>query len=155
MSPFLWSTSTPVSDFWWCLLWISKPEWVALFTLGGGVRVIWQSLSLVDPRGRQDGRPQHTLLGPISFISMQIPGQNWLNNRFSGRRLELTHPTPGKSWIRYLFVMEISILVAMSQYLPFLYSLAHLNGLGYRYNVQISIPLVYDSPPCLKWAYIP
>ena len=22
------ATDTPVSDFWWCLLWVSKPEWV-------------------------------------------------------------------------------------------------------------------------------
>ena len=23
-----WATDTPVLDFWWCLLWVSKPEWV-------------------------------------------------------------------------------------------------------------------------------
>ena len=28
MSPFCRATDTPVSDFWWCLLWVSKPEWV-------------------------------------------------------------------------------------------------------------------------------
>ena len=28
MSPFCGATDTPVSDFWWCLLWVSKPEWV-------------------------------------------------------------------------------------------------------------------------------
>ena len=27
-NPFFGATDTPVSDFWWCLLWISKPEWV-------------------------------------------------------------------------------------------------------------------------------
>ena len=27
-------TGTPVLDFWWCLLWVSKPEWAALFVLG-------------------------------------------------------------------------------------------------------------------------
>ena len=26
--PFFGATDTPVSDFWWCLLWVSKPEWV-------------------------------------------------------------------------------------------------------------------------------
>ena len=31
--------NTPVLDFWWCLLWVSKPEWAALFALGGGVCV--------------------------------------------------------------------------------------------------------------------
>ena len=30
-------TDTPVLDFWWCLLWVSKPECAALFALGGGV----------------------------------------------------------------------------------------------------------------------
>ena len=28
-----------VLDFWWRLLWVSEPEWAALFALGGGVRV--------------------------------------------------------------------------------------------------------------------
>ena len=39
ISPFCGATDTPVLDFWWCLLWVSKPEWAALFVLGGGVRV--------------------------------------------------------------------------------------------------------------------
>ena len=34
------ATDTPVSDFWWHLLWVSKPEWAALFKLCGGVRDI-------------------------------------------------------------------------------------------------------------------
>ena len=36
MSPFCGPTDTPVLDFWWHL-WISKPEWAALFALGRGV----------------------------------------------------------------------------------------------------------------------
>ena len=24
-------------EFWWCLLWVSKPEWAALFGPGGGI----------------------------------------------------------------------------------------------------------------------
>ena len=31
---FCGATDNPVLDFWWCLLWDSKPEWAALFTLG-------------------------------------------------------------------------------------------------------------------------
>ena len=27
ISPFLWATDTPFLDFWWCLLWVSNPEW--------------------------------------------------------------------------------------------------------------------------------
>ena len=35
------ATDTPVLDFWWCLLWVSKPEWAALFTqFGRGVHDI-------------------------------------------------------------------------------------------------------------------
>ena len=30
-------TDSPVLDFWSCLLWASKPEWTALYTLDGGV----------------------------------------------------------------------------------------------------------------------
>ena len=30
-------TDTPDLDFWWCLLWVSKPDWAALFTLGRGI----------------------------------------------------------------------------------------------------------------------
>ena len=39
MSSFCGATDTPVLDFWWRLLWVSKPEWVALFMLGGGIGV--------------------------------------------------------------------------------------------------------------------
>ena len=28
MSPFCGATDTPILNFWWCLLWVSKPEWV-------------------------------------------------------------------------------------------------------------------------------
>ena len=36
-SPLCGATKTPVLDFWWCLLWVSKPEWAAFFVLGEGV----------------------------------------------------------------------------------------------------------------------
>ena len=39
MSNFCGATDTPVLDFWWCLFWVSKPAWAALFTLGRGVHV--------------------------------------------------------------------------------------------------------------------
>ena len=35
-----WVTDTPVLDFWWRLLWVSKPEWAALFALGIGTQCI-------------------------------------------------------------------------------------------------------------------
>ena len=60
MSPFCGATDTPVLDFWWHLLWVSKPEWAALFALGGGIHVT-RSLkftSIVDtcwPLGSQHG----------------------------------------------------------------------------------------------------
>ena len=28
------ATDTPVSDFWWLFIWVSKPEWAALFAFG-------------------------------------------------------------------------------------------------------------------------
>ena len=34
------ATGTSASDFWWCLLWVSKPEWAALFVLDRGVHEI-------------------------------------------------------------------------------------------------------------------
>ena len=34
------ATDTPVSAFWWRLLWVSKPEWAALFELCRGVHDI-------------------------------------------------------------------------------------------------------------------
>ena len=45
MSHFCGDTDTPVLDFWWHLLWVSKPEWAALFKLGGGIHfhVPWDS----------------------------------------------------------------------------------------------------------------
>ena len=38
--PFCGFTDAPVFDFWWRLLWVSKPEWSSLFTLDGGEHVI-------------------------------------------------------------------------------------------------------------------
>ena len=35
MSFFL-ATGTPVLDFWWRLLWVSKPEWVLPYSLFSG-----------------------------------------------------------------------------------------------------------------------
>ena len=39
ISPFCGATDTPVLDFWWCLLWVSKPEWAVLFMLSRGIHV--------------------------------------------------------------------------------------------------------------------
>ena len=39
ISPFSGATNTPVLAFWWCLLWVSKPEWTALIMLDGGTCV--------------------------------------------------------------------------------------------------------------------
>ena len=47
-SPFCGATDTPVFDFWWCLLLVSKPEWAALFQLGIGVCIAcYKDLPLV------------------------------------------------------------------------------------------------------------
>ena len=34
------ATDTPVLDFWLHLLWVSKPEWAALFAFGRGIHDI-------------------------------------------------------------------------------------------------------------------
>ena len=39
ISSFCGATDTPVFNFWWRLLWVLKPGWAALFTLGGGIHV--------------------------------------------------------------------------------------------------------------------
>ena len=39
ISPFCGATDTPVLDFWWHVLWVWKPEWAALPTLGRGICV--------------------------------------------------------------------------------------------------------------------
>ena len=36
---FYGETDTPVLEFWWCLLSVSKPEWAALFVFTGGIPV--------------------------------------------------------------------------------------------------------------------
>ena len=38
-SPLCGATKTPVLDFWWCLLWVSKPEWAVLLVLSRGIHV--------------------------------------------------------------------------------------------------------------------
>ena len=46
---------TPVSDFWWRVLWDSKQEWAALFALDGGVRDVRKKL---DVRGKSAEQSQ-------------------------------------------------------------------------------------------------
>ena len=45
ISPFCGATDTPVLNFWWCLLWVSKPEWATLFAHGEAyvLHVPWDS----------------------------------------------------------------------------------------------------------------
>ena len=38
------ATGTPVLDFWWCLLWGSKPEWVLAYSLFAEANVMYISL---------------------------------------------------------------------------------------------------------------
>ena len=45
-SPLCGATDTPVLDLSWCLLWVSKPEWAALFVLGRGIHITC-SLALI------------------------------------------------------------------------------------------------------------
>ena len=40
ISPFHGATYAPVLNFWWCLLWVLKPELAAIYMLGGGICVI-------------------------------------------------------------------------------------------------------------------
>ena len=44
---FYEAIDTSVLDFWWRLLWVSKPEWAVLFTLGRGMRISTISPSLL------------------------------------------------------------------------------------------------------------
>ena len=39
INPFCGTTDSNVLEFWWHRLWVSKPEWTALFTLGGSISV--------------------------------------------------------------------------------------------------------------------
>ena len=68
---FYGATDTPVLDFWWRLLWVSKPKWAALFVLGRGVYVTY-SLRLTS-----GATPADLLLASMvakSFSSMCLHG---------------------------------------------------------------------------------
>ena len=43
---YLWATNMPDLDFWWSLLWVSKPEWAALFVLGRGICYLFPEIHL-------------------------------------------------------------------------------------------------------------
>ena len=60
------ATNTPVLGFCLCLVWISKPEWAALFTLGTGVCVT-HSLKFTS------GATPADLLGPAWQPSQSLP----------------------------------------------------------------------------------
>ena len=38
---FFGATGTPVLNFWWCLLWVSKPEWVLPYSLFAEANVMY------------------------------------------------------------------------------------------------------------------
>ena len=44
MSPFCGATDTPILDFWWHLLWVSKPKWVLPYSSLAEAYVIKHSL---------------------------------------------------------------------------------------------------------------
>ena len=50
ISPFCGATDTPVLEFWWRLLWVSKPGWAALFALDRGVRDIQMIFTFLKER---------------------------------------------------------------------------------------------------------
>ena len=73
-SPFCGATGYPVLNFWWRLFWVSKPEWVALFALGGGV--LWGSLCQVrwPPMNRE------------WILTVSTASDTWLGLRTDGRK---------------------------------------------------------------------
>ena len=50
------ATDTPVLDFWWCIIWASKPEWAALFLAMLAVR----RLAVVASEGNLRARTSRT-----------------------------------------------------------------------------------------------
>ena len=63
-------TDTPVLNFWWCLFWVSKPEWIALFAFGRGVYYMFPEIHLwcktCRPLGYQYGSWVILFLIPVS-----------------------------------------------------------------------------------------
>ena len=78
MSPFCGATDTLVLDFWWHLLWVSKPEWTALLEFSGGVCVMlhipWDS-----PLVRHPLTPWRPAWQPSHLF--HIPARHWWESK--------------------------------------------------------------------------
>ena len=62
---FCGATDKPVLDFQWRLLWVSKPQWAALFTLGRGIPV---TFSLRFTSGATPADPELFLVPNYAFL---------------------------------------------------------------------------------------
>ena len=75
------ATDTPVSDFWWCLLWVSKPEWVLPYSNFVEAYVIyfpWDSPLPVYTASIAASRLPHTQTVKLSTV---FRGIGWLEKR--------------------------------------------------------------------------
>ena len=74
--PFYGATDTPVCDFWWCLLWVSKPESAALFALGRGVRDVcslnWNSCTTFNDRFTENNLDSKSKGSSLYFILSKV-----------------------------------------------------------------------------------
>ena len=87
---FLWGHWSPVLDFWWCLLWFSKPEWAVLFVLGRGIHVT-HSLRLTSGATPADLLATSMAAKPISSTYLTC------DHALVGLKREIYHATGKRS----------------------------------------------------------
>ena len=127
MSPFCGATDTPVLDFWWCLLWVSKPEWAALFELAEMylLHVPWESPLVWH---------LPTFWQPAWQLSrlFHIPARHWWDSKLGGIMLLLTVwdqadalPTE-LSQLGYLYIYTLLVSIIKKKILIYMCSIPHM-----------------------------
>ena len=95
--PFLGATGTPGLDFWWHLLWVSKPEWVLSFSLFAKVNVMYipQDPPLVLHMTTSWQLSSPPVLSPHTVAEVRLPRFELMFSEYLRVRRSTTWAKPG------------------------------------------------------------
>ena len=94
---FFGATGTPVLDFWWCILWVLKPEWVLPYSLFVEANVMYipqdPPMVLHMPTSWQPASPP--VLSPHTVAEVRLPGFELVLSEYLWVRRSTNWAKPG------------------------------------------------------------
>ena len=90
------TTGTPVLDFWWRLLWVSKPEWVLPYSI-----FCWGKCNVHSPRSTSDATPANLLMTGIAAGHFPTCMYIYLFVMSCGVTMGRERPTSRSRWGRH------------------------------------------------------